>query len=188
MSSPRIIGGSARGARLQDVPGDTTRPITDRVKEALFNILSPDIHGAAFLDLFGGTGSVGIEALSRGAKFARMIDLNHNAVRIIRANLEHTHLAQGAEVLRQDAFAHLRQVPDRAFDYIYVAPPQYKEMWVQAMKLLDAAPAWLVEDGWIIVQIDPVEYQKLELNSLVEFDQRRYGSTLLVFYELRAAA
>ena len=182
MSNPRIIAGKARGARLQDVPGNTTRPITDRVKEALFNILSADIQGAAFLDLFGGTGSVGIEALSRGADFVRLIDLNRLAVQTIKANLAHTHLSEGAEVLRQDAFAHLRQPPDRRFDYIYIAPPQYKDLWLQALLLVDANPGWLAEDGWVIAQIDPVEYQAVAFQHLSEFDQRRYGSTLLVFY------
>ena len=105
MSNPRIIAGKARGMRLQDVPGDITRPITDRVKEALFNILGNDILDSSLLDLFGGTGSVGIEALSRGAEFVRFIDLNRAAIQVIRANLEHTHLAEHAQVVQSDAFA-----------------------------------------------------------------------------------
>ncbi|HTX78813.1 MAG TPA: RsmD family RNA methyltransferase, partial [Longilinea sp.] len=84
MSKPRIISGTAKGLILQDVPGDITRPITDRVKESLFNIIGADIEGTAFLDLFGGTGSVGIEALSRGAKLTRFIDLNRTAVNVIK--------------------------------------------------------------------------------------------------------
>lgn len=183
MASPRIIAGSARGIRLKPVPGDTTRPITDRVKEALFNIIGPDIQDASVLDLFGGTGSVGIEALSRGAAFVRFNDLHRQAVTTIRENLQRTRLAQRAEVLLGDAYALLRRPPDRQFDYIYVAPPQYKGMWQQAMLEIDANPGWLLEDSWVIVQIDPVENEKLTLEHLVEFDQRRYGSTLLVFYE-----
>lgn len=123
MSNPRIIAGTARGLRLQPVPGDITRPITDRVKEALFNILGIDIHGAVFLDLFGGTGSVGIEALSRGAGFVRFIDIHSTAVQTIKSNLKHTHLEENAQVITQDAFSHLQQAPDRKFDYIYIAPP-----------------------------------------------------------------
>ena len=84
MSTPRIISGKARGIRLKMVPGDITRPITDMVKEALFNILGPDIEDASLLDLFGGTGSVGIEALSRGAAFCRFIDLHRAAVEVIK--------------------------------------------------------------------------------------------------------
>ncbi|GAP17981.1 16S rRNA (guanine(966)-N(2))-methyltransferase RsmD [Levilinea saccharolytica] len=183
MSAPRIIAGKARGIRLQDVPGDITRPITDRVKEALFNILGVDIQEASLLDLFGGTGSVGLEALSRGASYVRFIDLHRAAIQTIRTNIERTRLNQGAEVLQTDAFAHLRQRPDRAFDFIFIAPPQYKGLWVQAMQALESQPAWLHPQGWIIVQIDPVEYQAVESAHFVEIDQRRYGSTLLVFYE-----
>ncbi len=183
MSAPRIIAGKARGIRLQDVPGDITRPITGRVKEALFNILGVDIQEASLLDLFGGTGSVGLEALSRGASYVRFIDLHRVAIQTIRANIERTHLDQGAEVLQTDAFAHLRQRPDRNFDFIFIAPPQYKGLWIQAMQALEGQPTWLHPQGWIIVQIDPVEYQPIESAHFVEFDQRRYGSTLLVFYE-----
>lgn len=183
MSNPRIIAGKARGMRLQDVPGDITRPITDRVKGALFNILGSDILDCSFLDLFGGTGSVGIEALSRGAEFVRFNDLNRTAIQVIRANLEHTHLAEKAQVVQNDAFVFLKQTPDRAFDYIFIAPPQYKELWSKALEVLDGNPGWLSDESWVIVQIDPVEYKSIALASLREFDQRRYGSTLLIFYE-----
>ena len=84
MASLRVIGGTARGRKLRSVPGDTTRPITDRVKESLFNILSADIEGSCLLDLFAGTGSVGIEALSRGAEFVRFIDKHHTAIKTVK--------------------------------------------------------------------------------------------------------
>jgi 16S rRNA (guanine966-N2)-methyltransferase len=184
LSNPRIIAGSARGTRLQSVPGDITRPITDRVKESLFNILSPDLPDSTFFDLFSGTGSVGIEALSRGAKFARLNDLNRAAVNTIKINLEKTHLADKAEVLQADAFSLLKRPPDKAFDYIYIAPPQYKELWKQALQELDRNPGWLKADTWVIIQIDPVEYEEQSLKCLREFEQRKYGSTLLVFYEV----
>lgn len=184
MSTPRIIAGSARGIRLNMVPGDITRPITDMVKEALFNILgSEDVQDSAWLDLFGGTGSVGIEALSRGAKYARINDLNRAAVDTIRSNLKKTHLEAGAEVVQLDAFQLLHRRADRTFDYIYIAPPQYKDLWKRALSELDQNPTWLQPDTWVIVQIDPVEYEEQSLESLVEFEQRKYGSTLLVFYE-----
>jgi 16S rRNA (guanine966-N2)-methyltransferase len=184
MSSPRIIAGTARGTRLQDVPGDTTRPITDMVKGALFNILGLDVVDASFLDLFGGTGSVGIEALSRGATYARFIDLNRAAVTTIKANLARTRMQDQAQVVQGDAFAILKHRPDRTFDYIYIAPPQYKGMWQRAVKDLDEHPGWLQEDTWVIVQIDPIEYEALTLTHLAEFEQRKYGNTLLVFFEV----
>ena len=183
MSGLRIIAGIARGRRLRSVPGDTTRPITDRAKESLFNILAGDLVEASFLDLFGGTGSVGIEALSRGASFVRFIDKNHRAIETIRLNLAVTGLAQNAEVLRSDAFSALSRPCDRAFDYVFIAPPQYKELWMRALRSLDERPGWLSEDAWVIAQIHPVEYQKISLAHLSEFEQRRYGSTLFVFYE-----
>jgi 16S rRNA (guanine966-N2)-methyltransferase len=186
MSSLRVISGSARGRRLKAVPGDTTRPITDRVKESLFNILGADVQEATLLDLFAGTGAVGIEALSRGAKFVRFIDRNRLPVKIVRENLKLTDLSSKAEVLQMDAFASLKKDVDRPFDYVYIAPPQYKSMWEQALQLLDENIAWVAEDGWVIVQIHPIEFESVVLKNLVEFDQRRYGSTLLIFYELLA--
>jgi 16S rRNA (guanine966-N2)-methyltransferase len=183
MTGLRVIGGKARGRKLRAVPGDTTRPVTDQVKEACFNIIGGDIVGATFLDLFAGTGSIGIEALSRGAAFARFVDLNRLPVETVRANLAHSGLEQSAEVTRADAFVLLERSSDRAFDYVYIAPPQYKGMWARAMLALDAHPTWMSEDAWVIVQIHPVEYEALALKSLVEFDQRSYGSTLLAFYE-----
>lgn len=183
MSNPRIISGSARGMRIDDVPGDQTRPITDRVKEALFNIIGWDISTATFLDVFGGTGSVGIEALSRGASLVRFYDTQHAAVETIKKNLVKTKLTEKAEVRTGDALAVLARMPDRDFDYIFIAPPQYKEMWKTALTTLDGNDGWLAEDGWVIVQIHPIEYQQISLEHFVEVDQRKYGSTLLVFYE-----
>lgn len=183
MSGLRVIGGKARGRKLRPVPGDTTRPITDRTKESLFNIIGPDIQNSSLLDLFAGTGSVGIEALSRGGAFVRFVDLSRNAVDTVRANLKSTGLEQGAEVIRSDAFALLERPPDRTFDYVYIAPPQYKEFWKQALLRLEKNPGWLSEDAWVIVQIHPIELETLELETLVEFDRRKYGSTVLIFYE-----
>jgi 16S rRNA (guanine966-N2)-methyltransferase len=182
MSGLRIIAGKARGRRLRSVPGQLTRPITDRVKENLFNILGTDVQGSAWLDLFAGTGSVGIEALSRGADFVRFNDAQRQAIETIQANLRLTGLQTGSEILRQDAFHLLTQVADQPFDYVYIAPPQYKELWKRALFMLDDHPGWLNEDAWIIVQIHPVEYQAVPLKLLEEFDRRKYGSTLLVFY------
>ena len=191
MPGLRVISGKARGRRLKSVPGDITRPITDRVKESLFDILGTDLvhpRGATFLDLFAGTGAVGIEALSRNAAFVRFIDQNRQAVEVIKENLRITGLSLNAEVRRMDAFALIEQRADRKFDYEYIAPPQYKGMWKKALITLDKHLDWLTEDAWVIAQIHPVEYAELdhsELSCLVEFDQRHYGSTLLVFYEVK---
>lgn len=185
MSTPRIIGGKARGIRLEAVPGDSTRPITDRVKEALFNIIASDIQEASFLDLFGGTGSVGIEALSRGARSCLFLEINEKALSTIKNNLDKTHTSDQGRVVRMDALKYLSMPSKISYEYIYVAPPQYKEIWLTALRIIDNNLSLLSEDGWVIAQIHPVEYQALDLVNLVEFDQRKYGSTLLVFYEKR---
>jgi 16S rRNA (guanine966-N2)-methyltransferase len=185
LANPRIIAGKAKGMRLRGVPGDTTRPITDRVKEALFNILGPDIIDAKMLDLFAGTGSVGIEALSRGASYVHLNEINRQVVNVIRENLIHTRLDLKAYLTQSDAFVLLKKPPNIKFDYVFIAPPQYKQLWLSALELIDQNPDWLQESAWVIVQIDPVEYQPMTLINLTEFDQRRYGSTLLVFFEYR---
>jgi len=181
--SLRVISGSAKGRRLKDVPGDTTRPVTDRVKESLFDILYRDVEDSTWWDLFGGTGAIGIEALSRGAAFVRFSDLNRLPVEVIKSNLQSCGLGARAEVRRGDAFTMLTAVPDRTFDYIYIAPPQYKDMWTKALALVDQNPNWLNDDAWVIVQIDPREAQEQTLTHLEKFDERKYGSTLLIFYE-----
>lgn len=182
MSSLRVIAGKAKGRKLRSVPGDLTRPITDRTKSALFNIIGADIINSTFLDLFAGTGSVGIEALSRGASFARFLEIQRSAIKTIKANLAETGLDENAEVVFQDAFQLFQNQPDRLFDYVYVAPPQYKGIWEQAVITMDKNIEWLSTDGWVIVQIHPKEYKEIALMNLEKFDERRYGSTLLVFF------
>lgn len=183
MSPMRVIAGEARGQRLKLVPGESTRPITDRVKEALFNILGGMVLDSAFLDLFAGTGSVGIEALSRGAARATFVDRSRAAIDTIGHNLATTGLKEYAEVIRADAFEYLNRNLDSGFDLIYVAPPQYKGLWQRTLAALDQEPTLLNPDAWIMVQIDPVEAEAIELTSLFEFDRRKYGSTELIFYE-----
>ncbi len=182
MATPRIIAGTVKGMRLHSVPGDSTRPVTDRVKEALFNILGTDIADAGMFDLFGGTGSVGLEALSRGASYVRFMDANRNAYKTLQENIKLTGFEKKSKAIFGDVFGYLRTVPDREFEYIYVAPPQYKRLWQKTMQILDDNDGWLSEDGWIIVQIHPVELEPLELNNFIRFDERKYGSTALLFY------
>ena len=181
--SLRVISGTARGRKLKSVPGDTTRPVMDRVKEALFNILADDVIDSNWWDLFGGTGAIGIEAISRGASFVRFTDLNRLPVETIKENVEHCGFTKQTEIRRGDAFSLLAAKADKQFEYIYIAPPQYKQMWLSALKLVDGNMDWVTEDGTVIVQIDPTEYEKIELTNLVEGEQRKYGSTLLIFYD-----
>lgn len=177
----RVISGKAKGRRLRSVPGPGTRPVTDRAKTALFNILRNDVIDAHFLDLFAGTGQVGIEALSRGSARAVFVELRRIAIRTIYQNLKLTGLEERAEVVQGDVFDYLMQNP-APYDYIYVAPPQYRGLWHQTLQLLDQKSGWLADDGWIVVQINPVEFEPLTLEHFVQFDQREYGSVMFCFY------
>lgn len=179
----RVVSGSAKGRKIKSVPGSSTRPIADRVKVALFDILAGELTGARFLDLFAGTGGVGIEALSRGAKKAVFIDSEPIAVRTIRENLSITGLAGRAEIITGNSFHYLNRENHSQFEMIYIAPPQYQGLWLQALGLLDNRPDWLCADGMAIVQIHPREYRDLNLTNLIEFDRRKYGNTLLLFFE-----
>jgi len=177
----RVIAGKAKGRKLKSVPGGGTRPVTDRAKTALFSILGSDVIGCRFLDLFAGTGQVGIEALSRGAAEAVFVERAGLALRTIRENLELTELEADARIVRADVLAFLEHTPE-PFDYAYVAPPQYRRLWVETLDLLDAQPQWLAEDGWVIAQIHPREFEELTLHSLFLFDQRTYGNVMFCFY------
>jgi len=187
--SLRVISGKARGRKLKSVEGDTTRPITDRAKESLFNILGGDVVDSNWWDVFAGTGAVGIEALSRGAAFVRFTDMNRLPIETIRFNVEHCGFNSQAEIRRADSFTYLAATPDKQFEYIYIAPPQFKEMWVKALELVDDNIAWLTDDAWVIAQIAPSEYRDAapNLRHLEEFEHRKYGSTLLVFYRAKSS-
>jgi len=184
MPGLRVISGEAKGRRLKMVPGEDTRPIGDRVKESLFNILGADVAQARVLDLFAGTGSVGIEALSRGADHVLFLDSSRAAVRTILANLETTGLTERATVVQRNAFAFLESSPAQPYDLVYVAPPQYKGLWRRALEALDQGAGWVSLDGLVVVQIDPKEEQEVALTRLQPVDRRRYGNTLLLFFTL----
>lgn len=183
MSGLRVIAGTAKGRRLKMVPGAGTRPITDRVKESLFNILADDVQEARVLDLFAGTGGVGIEALSRGAAYAEFVEAERAAAAVIQANLRATELDRLGRVVRSDVFIFLRNRPRAGFDYVHVAPPQYQGLWSKTLAALDARPEWVNPDGVVVAQIDPKEAADLDLAHFQRVDERRYGSTLLLFFE-----
>lgn len=173
--------------KLKRVPGANTRPITDRVKEALFNIIGADIRGARFLDLFAGTGSVGIEALSRGADYAHFNEVDPRAIKTIRQNLALTRLEDRARVTRRDAFYLIARKPERLFHFIFVAPPQYRGIWLDTLHAIDRNAHWQHADSRIVVQIDPSEfYGNQRFAHLDLIDKRQYGRTMLLFYRFVA--
>lgn len=178
----RVISGMAKGRTLKPA-GEATRPITDRVKTSLFNLLGARVVDANILDLFAGAGSVGIEALSRGARAATFVELDRDALNAIRANLEITRLTSHANIVRLDVFKFIRRAQDK-YDVIYVAPPQYRGLWIETLNTIDPLDL-LTANGVVIAQIHPKEYTELALTQLELFDQRKYGSTLLCFYRRR---
>ena len=178
----RVVSGEAKSRRLQSVRGDTTRPITDRVKTSLFNILMGRVEDTCFLDLFAGTGAVGIEALSRGAREAVFVEREERAAITIRRNLQATGLADRAQVVRKDVFRFIASYQGSPFDIVYVAPPQYRGLWARTLQALDTSRL-IAPGGLAIAQIHPKEYAPLVLSHLVLSDQRKYGSTLLCFYQ-----
>lgn len=187
----RIVGGDAKGRRLKHPKTAGTRPVIDRVKTALFDILSARVVDVRFLDLFAGTGAVGLEALSRGAAHATFIELSQHVVAVLRENLRTTGLAERAEVIRGDAFRFLDQAAaqGKRYDMVYIAPPQYQHLAAKALAQVEQLP--LTEPGALaIVQIFPkerVDFDHLPLRKFRQVDERKYGSTLLLFYEHRSA-
>ncbi len=146
----RVIAGSARRLRLKTPAGMETRPTTDRIKETLFNILQPHIEGCVFLDLFSGSGGIGIEALSRGAKKAYFVEHNREAGKLIRENLEFTGLSQGAVVLQQDIFSALDSIREEA-DLIFMDPPYGQGTEKQVLARLFREP-FVTDDTIIIIE------------------------------------
>ena len=181
----RVIAGTAKGRVLRPPRTSATRPITDRAKESLFGILAPRIPGARFLDLFAGTGGVGIEALSRGAAHATFVERSGPALAGIRHNLEVTGLAARAEVIGRDVFGYLQESPV-PFDVIFVAPPQWHGLWPRAVALLDREPGWLADGAVVVVQHDPSESVPLDLASLMLSSERSYGRVRFTFFTARA--
>lgn len=178
----RIIGGTARGRRLVGPSSEGTRPLSDRAREALFNILGPGIRGERVLDLYAGTGAVGLEALSRGAASATFVEQGRDALGDIRQNLASLGL-DGGQVVAGDVFGFLARTREQ-FDVIFAGPPQWGELWSKTLAAIDQRDRVLAEGGLVVTQLDPSEDTgDPELASLVRVDQRTYGRTLLLLHE-----
>lgn len=149
----RVIAGSARRLLLKTIPGNDTRPTTDIIKETLFNMLAPDLEGSVFLDLFSGSGAIGIEALSRGAKSAVFIEKNSLAAKCIRENLEHTHLSDRAKLINGDILYGLKKIENKEiFDIVFLDPPYDSGLEAIALKYLSESNI-ISEDSLIIVEL-----------------------------------
>lgn len=147
----RVIAGSARRLLLKTPEGMDTRPTTDRIKETLFNMLMPNLSGAVFVDLFSGSGGIGIEALSRGAAKAYFVESSPKAVACITDNVEHTHFTDKAVILKQDVFAAIRGSIRDTADIVFLDPPYNQEYDKRVLKLLKDAP-FVNGDTLIVVE------------------------------------
>lgn len=147
----RVVSGTLKGRGLKAVPGTSTRPTTDKVKEAIFNMIGPYFNGGLGLDLFAGSGGLGIEGLSRGLERVIFVDLDRKAVQTINENLRICNLAEQAEVYRNEASRALKAVQKRdlCFDYIFLDPPYKKQQLIKLMEMMDDAS--LLKDNGVIV-------------------------------------
>ena len=176
----RVITGKARGVNLKTPDGMQTRPTTDRVKEAMFSIINFDIPGARVLDLFGGTGQLGIEALSRGAKSATFVDATDAACKLIKENLRRTKLEADAKVIRSDYMDYLKRCWEQ-YDIIFLDPP-YAEVFLEN-SLKRIAEIDILQSGGIIVAERPLGKElPWEFEGFTRSKDYKYGTILLTIY------
>lgn len=176
----RVVSGLAKGVILKTPDGLTTRPTADRVKEAMFSIIQFDLPGASVLDLFGGTGQLGIEALSRGAKSAVFVDAQNSACSLIRENLKRTKLESQARVVNSDYMAYLKGCYEK-YDIILLDPP-YKEVFLDnALKMISEID--ILQTNGIIVAERPLEKElPWQYPGFSRSKDYKYGKTLLTVF------
>ncbi len=178
----RIISGKARGTKLNTLEGMDTRPTLDRVKESLFNILQNQIYDAKVLDLFAGSGALGLETLSRGAKETILCDNSYKAIRIIEENVKKTHFEKQAKIINSDYKKALNILKNEKFDIIFLDPPYESTFDIDALNVI-ILNEMLTEKGIIILETDHVEekQEKLKKMDINVYDLRNYGRVSLFF-------
>lgn len=187
----RVVAGRAGSLRLKTVPGQRTRPTTDRVKESVFGILGEACLEARVLDLFAGTGSLGIEALSRGAARAVFVELDRGAARVLRDNLRSTGFTQQATILVKDVLTALRTPAVReqsaGFDLVLLDPPYGTGQLAEALEVLGRADAPLAAGALVVAEHSNHEVPPNEVGSLALWRRKRYGETVVSFYRRTTA-
>lgn len=182
----RVISGTARGTKLSSIESIKTRPTLDRVKESLFNILQDKIKDKIILDLFAGSGALGIEALSRGAQKAYFCDINYDAIKILKQNLDKTKLTQKAIIINKDYKIALKQIPDK-IDIAFLDPPYKMDFAINSIKqmlnlnLISKESLLIVETDEITRDIEEIE----KITDLEIIDKRKYGRANLIFIKKR---
>lgn len=179
----RVIAGTARSLQLKTPAGTDVRPTTDRIKETLFNIINNGIYGCNFLDLFAGSGGIGIEALSRGAEFASFVDNYEPSLKCIADNLEHTHFTDRSEVIKSDSISALALLSSRgrSYDYIFLDPPYGKGLEEKAVESI-MRYGLLKDDGIIIIEtLIGVDAGYVSDYELTVTREKVYGSNKHIF-------
>lgn len=185
----RVISGTARGRTIQAPEGLDTRPVTDKIRQSLFNIWQFDIPHSRFLDLFSGSGSMGIEALSRGADRAIMVEKRRDAAEVIRKNLRDLDLAKNAVVLQEDVFDAVRRLDRKGeqFDTIYLDPPYtVDEIFEPVMELMGQTDL-LAEDGTLVIRTRKEKDMGQEYGKLEKVREKTYGISRAHFYRRKQA-
>ena len=182
----RIISGKARGTKLYTLEGLETRPTLDRVKESMFNIINNDIYGSTVLDLFSGSGAIGLEFASRGAKKVYICDNSQKAIDIIEKNIEKTHLKEFIEIYNCDFKVALKKISDEKIDIIYLDPP-YKTDYIKQSLEQFFTLSCVDKDTLIIIETDDIKKITEEINKLniKIIDQRKYGRVHLIFIKIK---
>ena len=181
----RIISGKARGTKLYTLEGENTRPTLDRVKESIFSIIQNEIEGAQILDLFAGSGAIGLEFLSRGADSAVLCDKSKEAINIIKKNVEKTHMEKQTQIFNTDFENCLDKIKDKQFDIIYIDPPyatQYIKKSLEKIIKLNIAK----EESLIIIETDDEQRIQKEIENIdiKIVDKRKYGRATIIFLSL----
>ena len=182
----RIISGKARGTKLYTLEGENTRPTLDRVKESIFNIIQNEIEGAKILDLFAGSGAIGLEFLSRGAEKVVLCDKSKEAVNIIKKNIAKTHMEESTKVLNADFENCLEQLKNEQFDIIYIDPPYATDYIIKSLNKIIKLDIAKEETLFIIETDDETRILKeVETVDVKIVDKRKYGRATIIFLSLK---
>lgn len=182
----RVISGTARGTKLNSIESLSTRPTLDRVKEALFNIIQTHLQDSNVLDLFAGSGALGIECLSRGAKHCTFCDKSYQSVKMLKQNIQRTKFENKATILVEDYKKCIQTLKENKFDIIFIDPPYKMDIAVKSIKLILEYDIF-AKDGIIILETDEEEREIKELEdiNLEVYDVRKYGRVKLIFLRER---
>ncbi len=180
----RVVSGKARGLKLKSIESDSTRPTKDMVKEALFSMLLSYVDDATVLDLFSGSGAIGIEALSRGASKCYFNDNNKECIDVINENLEKAKFSDLAEVFHLDYLDMLKEVRNVSFDIIYVDPPYNKGLGKKAIETISSYDL-LKKNGVLVFETDTYEETPEMIGNYIKFKSKKYGRNIISFYKLK---